>query len=113
METEFQQLRNRVEQLERDNRTLKALVSFVKTDKFILSRDVKMTNGRSFVFSTDVGTMFGTAADQKLSLWGATPVVQPSAIADITVTGTDTDGDARTKINEIIATLEAIGAAAA
>lgn len=35
------------------------------------------------VLSTNTGTMFGNANNQKLGLWGATPVVQPSSTGEL------------------------------
>ena len=37
---------------------------------------------------TTTGTKIGTATTQKISLWNATPVVQPAAVANITTTAT-------------------------
>jgi len=41
------------------------------------------SNANDLVLNATTGTKFGTAATQKLSMWGATPIVQPTtAIAD-------------------------------
>jgi len=45
-------------------------------------------NSLDIAFDTLTGTKIGTGTTQKLSFWDATPVVQPSAIADLTVTAT-------------------------
>jgi len=108
METEFQQLRNRVEQLERDNRTLMALISFVKIDKFVIPKDVKMNNGRNFVFSGETGTKFGTDVTQKMSFYGVSPVIQQSTITSPTG-GATVDSQSRSSINEIKSFLTTIG----
>ena len=50
------------------------------------------------------GTKIGTTALQKIGFWGATPVVQQSAIAD----ATDAT-DAVTKFNTLLATLRTLG----
>lgn len=42
-------------------------------------------DGVNFAFNTSTGTKIGTATSQKLAFFNATPVVQQSAIADITV----------------------------
>lgn len=39
-------------------------------------------------FGTTTGTKLGTATTQKLGFWNATPVVQPTAVADLTTTAT-------------------------
>ena len=40
----------------------------------------------NFAFNTSTGTKIGTATTQKLAFFNATPVVQQSAIANITAT---------------------------
>lgn len=52
----------------------------------------------------DEGTSLGQSAASKISLYGKTPVVQPSKIADATDAAT-----AITKINAVIDALEALG----
>lgn len=46
---------------------------------------------------------------QKIGLWNTTPVVQPTAIADVAAGGADSDGTARAKINAILAALRLPG----
>ena len=41
------------------------------------SATVTLTDAKNFVFGTTTGSMHGTAANQKQSFWGATPIVQP------------------------------------
>lgn len=43
-----------------------------------------LADGGNFVFGTGTGTKIGTSATQKLALWNATPVVQPTAGGGIT-----------------------------
>jgi hypothetical protein len=50
------------------------------------------------------GTVFGKAATAKISFYGATPIVQPAAIADATDAAT-----AITKCNLVISALENLG----
>lgn len=54
--------------------------------------NITVENGRNFNFNTITGTKIGTATNQKLSFWNATPIVQPTtAIASSTiVNGTGT-----------------------
>ena len=47
---------------------------------------VQLFDAVNFVFSTSTGTKIGTATNQKLAFFNATPVVQQSAIANITTT---------------------------
>lgn len=52
---------------------------------------ITISDGVNFVFNTTTGTKFGTATNQKQSLWNKTPIVQPAAAdqADITLGNTD------------------------
>jgi hypothetical protein len=52
----------------------------------------------------DDGVCMGQNASDKISFFGATPVVQPATIADATDAAT-----AITKVNAVIAALEALG----
>jgi hypothetical protein len=40
-------------------------------------------DGSNLVINTNTGTQIGTAANQKIGLWGATPVVQPSGTGEL------------------------------
>jgi len=53
---------------------------------------------------TTTGTKFGTATTQKLGFYNATPVVQPTAVADAT-----TAVDVITQLNALLAKLRTIG----
>ena len=63
---------------------------------------------KNLLLGTTDGTQIGTAASQKLALWGATPVVQPATVADPTGGGT-IDAEARTAIIAIIDRLQEAG----
>jgi hypothetical protein len=71
--------------------------------------NANLGDGANVVLGTSTGTQIGTAASQKLSLWGATPVAQPSHIAD----ADGTLSDITTKFNSLLAKLETMGALAA
>ena len=43
-----------------------------------LRGDINLVEGGDIVLGTTTGTQIGTAASQKLSLWGKTPIVQPA-----------------------------------
>ena len=53
------------------------------TDNLTLSGGLTFADSQNVVLNTSTGTKIGTATSQKLALWNATPVVQPSAIANI------------------------------
>jgi hypothetical protein len=50
------------------------------------AENITITDAKNIVLNTSTGTKIGTATSQKLGLWNVTPVVQPSAIANITTT---------------------------
>jgi len=46
--------------------------------------------GMNFSFDTTTGTKFGTATGQKIGFWNATPIIQPAAAGQATVSQTQT-----------------------
>ena len=48
------------------------------------STDIILEDQANIVPNATTGTKIGTATSQKIGLWNATPIVQPSAIANIT-----------------------------
>lgn len=85
-----------------------------------------LADATNLVVNTTTGTKIGTATTQKLSLWNATPIVQPSSTGETTgwttgggsaATSTDTyTGNVGTKaytVNDVVKHLKNIGALAA
>jgi len=68
--------------------------------------------GVNLNFGTTTGTKFGVAADEKIGFWTATPVVQPSHIADPTG-GATVDAECRAAVVSILAQLATTGLQAA
>ena|SRR6185436_2695911 len=56
-----------------------------------------MANNANMVFNTTTGSMIGTASNQKIALWGATPVIQP-ATAGVILGG---NGNGATNANAV------------
>lgn len=67
--------------------------------------DQTLGSGVDIITNTGTGTMIGTAASQKLALWGASPVVQPTAVAD----ADGTLGSVNAQFNALLAKLRTIG----
>lgn len=73
----------------------------------------------NYIFGVTTGTKLGTSVSQKLSLWGATPVVQPASASQAAVTcaagGTYTSteqtliSDLKTLVNQLRADLVTVG----
>lgn len=78
-------------------------------DKYVFTRNVQLANGRNIELAKDVGTNIGTETTQKLGFWGVTPVVQPTAVSDLSGAGGAVDGTARTGVNDILSRLRAVG----
>lgn len=53
----------------------------VKSDRLIISTLLQLLDGRNIQLGKTTGTKFGTESTQKAAFFGATPVVQASAIA--------------------------------
>lgn len=73
---------------------------------------LNLAEGGHFVCGTSNGNKFGTATTQKIAFWNATPVVQPTHIADPSG-GAIIDAEARTAINSILAWQATLGLTAA
>lgn len=46
-----------------------------------MNADIIMANTQNFIFNTSTGTQIGTAANQKLSLYGVNPIAQQTGVA--------------------------------
>lgn len=69
---------------------------------------ILMSEGANFSLGGTTGTKLGVATTNKLGFWNATPVVQPTAIADASG-GAIVDAEARTALNDLLAKLRTIG----
>lgn len=85
------------------------IAQLVASDRYMVGRKLQMREGIDIAFGTQTGTKIGSSASEKLALWGVTPIVQPSSIADVAVAGVASDGTARGKINDILTALRAAG----
>lgn len=72
---------------------------------------IQMSEGANFDLGTTTGTKLGISASAKLGLWSATPVVQPTAVADASG-GAVIDAECRTALNALLSRLRTIGAIA-
>ena len=84
------------------------LGNFILTDKYIFEKLVQFLDGRNIQLGKTTGTKIGTASDQKLSLWGVTPVDQPETVSDPSGGGT-VDSQARTAVIAIIDRMQELG----
>lgn len=82
---------------------LEALFSqLLQSDRYTIHKTLQIFDGRNIQVGTTTGTKIGTAATQKLSLWGVTPVVQASAISAPNSPGaTYVQGDAQSAVTAI------------
>ena len=63
------------------------LASLIRSDRFTFEKLIQMLDGRNIQVGRTTGTKIGTATDQKLSVFGVTPVIQASAISAPTAPG--------------------------
>lgn len=108
---------NEFEQLQREVQELRQMLSFVLSDRFDMNKNIKMQNGRNFIYSTDTGTKHGTGTDQKQGWYGATPVIQQTPTsqppATFVANTSDIADDTATwggyTVGDIVAILQAYG----
>ena len=67
-------------------------------------RSITVSDGGNVVLGTTTGTKIGTATTQKIGFYNATPVVQPTAVADATDAAT-----VITQLNDLLAKLRTLG----
>jgi len=112
MEEEIKQLQDEVLELQRlkqDHEELKE--KFEKmffSDKTNFNRSIAWGDGNNMVLGTTAGTKIGTATDQLLGFYNATPVNQPATVTDPSVsTVTDnTETTNNTTINNNFTSLD-------
>ncbi len=69
-----------------ENVTANDEVHFTNFDKYTfdnaveISGDLTVADAKNIIFNTTIGTQIGTSTSQKLSFYGVTPIVQPTAL---------------------------------
>lgn len=71
--------------------------------KAALLGGLSIPDAKDVAFGTTTGGKLGTSASQKIGIWGVTPVVQPSAIANATRGSSWSDGAAETDFDALLA----------
>lgn len=54
------------------------LAELIKSDRFVFFKPIQMLDGRDIQLGLTNGTKLGKSASEKLGVWGATPIVQPT-----------------------------------
>lgn len=80
----------------------------LKSDRFTFNKTIQVGDAIDFLLGRTIGARFGTAADQKIGFYGATPVIQASAITAPSG-GATIDSQARTAIGSLITALHNLG----
>jgi hypothetical protein len=74
----------------------------------IANQGIQIADAKNVVLNTSTGTKWGTATTQKQAWWNATPVVQPTAVADASG-GAIIDVEGRAALNALLARLRTLG----
>lgn len=66
--------------------TVRALIreelqTLIRSDRFTFEKLIQILDGRNIQLGTSTGTKIGTASNQKIAFYGATPVIRASAIS--------------------------------
>lgn len=102
-----------IQQLQQEINDLKGIVyQLIRGDRYLFQKDLDIKD-RNIVLHSNVGTKFGTAANQKLSFFGKSSVVQQTANTAPSGGGSGStdaiDVSARTAIGQIRTALVALG----
>src|SRR3990167_547797 len=91
------------QELKREVEKLRRLVGYLmRGDRFRFERDLDLADLVNIRIDGKTGTKIGTAATQKLALYGKTPIVQQSAIsAPSTPSGVYSQSEAQSAVNAI------------
>lgn len=73
----------------------------------IVSGGVMMAEGKDFIFGGTTGTKIGTSPEQKLSFYGAAPIVQPAKIG--TIVSSASQAEVITQLNQVIVAMRNLG----
>lgn len=85
-----------------------SLVLGANVASVFVSQNLTMADAKHITFNATTGSKIGIATTQKLGFWNATPVVQPTAVADATDAAS-----VITQVNALLAKLRTIGLIAA
>ena len=80
-------------------------LAFMLGDKYVFSQLTQVLDGRNFQFGRTTGTKIGTENTQKISLFGVTPVVQPSNVTNASAT----IGSVTSQLNDLLSRLRDLG----
>lgn len=85
------------------------LSNLIRSDRYTFHKLIQLLDGRNIQLGQTTGTKIGLDATSKLSVFGVTPVIQGTTIADPSGQAADLDGEARTAINALIDRLQDFG----
>lgn len=81
------------------------LSSFNTIERYTFQKNLQIFDGRNIQTGRTTGTKIGTAIDQKIGLYGVTPVIQGTTISDPTISTVSGSG-ADATINANFASVE-------
>ena len=84
------------------------LEALIGSDRFTFQKNIQIFDARDIQVGRTNGTKIGTATDQKLALYGKTPIVQQGTISN-PAGGATQDAEARTVIQSIITAMRNFG----
>jgi len=84
------------------------LSSFISIDRYTFQKNIQIFDARNIQLGKTNGTKIGTATNQKLGVYGVTPVIQGVKVDDPTGGAVD-DSECRTALKKLIDAIEEFG----
>lgn len=103
-----EEIEKEIEIMKSEIQSLRSKLAFIKSDRFVFSRLLQLMDGRNLQTGRSTGSKIGLSANEKVSVYGVSPVIQGATINDPSG-GATVDTEARNAIDSLINRLQDFG----